>query len=66
MAATKLKIARIQKGITQWQLANQLGIGNTKLSMIETGRLKPTEDIKKKCSGILNVAVKDLFPENKR
>jgi DNA-binding XRE family transcriptional regulator len=65
MVVTNLKIARIRRGIPQWRLASQLGIGNTKLSMIETGRLEPTNEIKVACSRILKEPIGEIFPEQK-
>ena len=62
MAVTNLKIGRIRKGIPQWRLASQIGICYTKLSMIETGRLEAPDEIKKKCSRILSIPLKELFP----
>jgi len=66
MEATNLKIARIRKGIPQWEFAAQIGIDATKLSKIENGRLESTEEIKKVCSKALKIPLKELFPENKR
>ena len=63
MPVTHLKIERIKREIPQWRLASQLGIDHTKLSMIETGWLEAPDEIKKKCSKILSLPVKELFPE---
>ena len=60
---TNLKIVRIKRGIPQWKLASQIGIDNTKLSLIETGRLEASDSIKKKCSRLLNLPIKELFPD---
>lgn len=63
MGVTNLKLARIKKGISQWQLAGQIGIGYTKLSMIETGRIEATDEVKRKCSKVLGIPIRELFPE---
>ena len=36
-----LKIARILKGISQWDLSQKTGIPNYRISLIENGRVKP-------------------------
>ena len=64
MNVTNLKIERIRSGILQYKLATQIGIVNTKLSMIETGRLEPEEEVKIACSKILKKPIKDLFPSS--
>jgi len=61
MGMTNLKIVRMKKGISQWKLASQIGIDPSKLSQIETGRLEPSEDVKKACARMLKMSVKNLF-----
>ncbi len=36
-----LKVARIDKGLSQWDLAGETGIPNYRISLIETGRAQP-------------------------
>ena len=62
---TYLKLVRLGQGLRQWELAQKIGISHTKLSMIETGRLQPTDDIKKACAKVLKVPVKALFKEQR-
>lgn len=59
-----LKLERIRRGIKQWEFARELGIDNTKLSMIENGRITPGEEIKKKCSRLLKTPINVLFPKH--
>jgi transcriptional regulator with XRE-family HTH domain len=59
---TKLKIERLRRGIRQWDLANRSGIDNTKLSLIETGQLMPSKEIKRAISKVLRIPVRVLFP----
>jgi transcriptional regulator with XRE-family HTH domain len=38
----RLKLWRLQQGLTQEQAALRLGIGESTLAILETGRLRPT------------------------
>ena len=40
-----LKLARVKSGIRQYDLAARLGISPSRLSEIESGRRKPSEEI---------------------
>lgn len=45
---------RLEAGITQWKMAEQLNMGETKLSRIESGRIKKvSQDLIKKMAEIL-------------
>ena len=59
---TSLKVERMKAGLMQWELARDLGMDPTKLSMIETGRLVPTEELKRAISKALKRPVEALFP----
>ena len=39
-----LAIARILKSISQWELAGKTGIPNYRISLIETGKARPSDD----------------------
>lgn len=39
-----LKIIRIIRGLTQWDLAEKTGIPNYRISSIELGKKKPTDE----------------------
>jgi hypothetical protein len=45
MILTKIKLARMQQGIRQWDLAQRAGISESRLSKIETGRIVPSSSI---------------------
>ncbi len=60
---TNLKIERIRSGMRQWELAGKVGIDTSKLSLIESGRLVPSEELKKAISKALNKPVKIVFGE---
>jgi transcriptional regulator with XRE-family HTH domain len=38
----RLKLWRLQQGMTQAQAARRVGIGESTLAMLESGRLRPT------------------------
>ncbi len=60
-----LKIKRWEAGIKQYELAILLGCSSTYLSMVENGRVEPTEKFKKKVAEIFNENTGDIFAENK-
>ena len=53
--------ARSWQNLKQWQLANLIGIHNTEMSKIETGRTDPSDELKQKIAEALRVNVEDLF-----
>lgn len=57
----KLKFKRIEKGLTQFQLAEQIGATNQTISEYERGRVKPSYDNMKKISEVLDTPVGELF-----
>lgn len=56
----RLRIAR--KGLTQWELTLKTGISQTRISLIENGYVKPTEDEKVKIAEALGLKVEEVFP----
>ena len=46
----------------QWQLAQQIGIGNTRLSKYETGREEAPPEIIAKIEEVLGVRIKKAKP----
>ncbi|MGE6629850.1 helix-turn-helix transcriptional regulator [Bacillus sp. NPDC077027] len=66
MKLEKLRAERISQGKTQTYMAKQLGYKYTSgYANIEMGRTKPSLDIAKQISDILNVGVNELFFEQK-
>jgi transcriptional regulator with XRE-family HTH domain len=59
-----LKIRRWEAGLRQYELASHLGCSASYLSMVENGRMEPTEEFKAKAAAVLQIEVKALFPEN--
>lgn len=59
----KLKILRILKGLTQFELQRQSDVSHSTICMIERGIRRPTNQQKKKLSMALEVSEKVIFPE---
>jgi len=57
----KLKFKRIEKGLTQIQLAELIGATNQTISEYERGRVKPSYDNMVKISKALETPVQELF-----
>ncbi len=57
----RLKEIRVKKGITQFQLAEQVGIDAKHMSHIETGRSFPKADLIEKFSFVLEVDYNEFF-----
>ncbi len=56
-----LKIKRWERGIKQYELAILLGCSPTYLSMVENGRIEPSDQFKEKVAEIFNLEIKDIF-----
>jgi transcriptional regulator with XRE-family HTH domain len=57
-----LKLALLRSGEAQYELASRLGIGETRLSRIVRGRVRPTPEERKGIAEELGVPEADLFP----
>lgn len=60
----KLKIARMEKKLSQTEFANKLGISIQSVSNYETGKANPSYETMKKISEILETSVDELFFSN--
>lgn len=60
---TKLKLAFIASGITQYEAARALGASETRVSRIVQGRVAPTEAEKGRLAEVLARSVEELFGE---
>lgn len=60
-----LKVKRWETGLKQYELANRLECSAPYLSMVENGRVEPTEEFKARVAVIFNVTVDELFPDQK-
>jgi DNA-binding XRE family transcriptional regulator len=57
----RLKAARVLKGMTQLQLADQVGLKEIEISRIETGRCEPHLPMKEKIAAVLEKPTFELF-----
>ena len=62
LLARHIQKIRKEKGLTQEQLAEHLGISYTHMSYLELGYRIPNLHIMQKIADILQVKVKDLIP----
>jgi len=53
---------RKQKGLSQTQLAKLIGVAQSTIAMIETGKIMPSLRTALRLSRILGVPVEELFP----
>ena len=61
----RLKIARIEKGLSQQQLADEIGVTRQTIGLIEKGQYNPTLNLCVKLAKVLNKTLNDLFWEDK-
>ena len=57
----KLKSVRLEKGLTQEELASKVGVSRQTINYIERGKYKPTILLALKISRVLEVKVEDIF-----
>jgi len=62
MSNNRLKAARVEKGLTQLQLAELLSVKEIEVSRLETGRATPDPEMKRRIAEILNKPAYELFP----
>ena len=55
MDGMSLKFERLKRGWSQWDLAERTGIRNYRLSLIECGRVEPTDRERKALSAALDL-----------
>ena len=60
-ANTRMKAARVLKGITQLQLADKVATREIEISRIETGRVQPTTELKQRIAEALGKPTFELF-----
>ena len=60
MKAKRMKAARIILGMNQLDLANKVGVSETLISRIETGRHEPPRELKERIASVLNIATYEV------
>jgi plasmid maintenance system antidote protein VapI len=58
-----LKMALMRRGVRQYDAARLLGITDTRMSRIICGRLKATEEEKKRLAQLLQMPAEELFAD---
>ena len=67
MENIKLKIARVQKGLSQQELADLCEVTRQTIGLIEKGKYNQTLNLCVRIATILNLTLNDLFwDENKK
>lgn len=61
--AKRIKQLRVEKGMTQLDVASKMGIDDSSYRKIESGRTNPTSRTLYKLAVALDVSVAELFPE---
>ena len=60
----RIKTARKEKGLTQAKLAEMVGVGNTHISHIETGKTIPSFELVVNVMNALDLTPNELINEN--
>ncbi|MGN7941211.1 helix-turn-helix transcriptional regulator [Virgibacillus sp. 6R] len=61
----KVKIARVQVGLTQQQLADQIGVTRQTISLIEKGKYNPTLKLCLDICYVVNKTLDEIFWKEK-
>lgn len=65
MAVSKIKIARVEKDLTQEDLAKKVGVTRQTIGLIETGRYNPSLNLCIEICRVLGKTLNDLFWEDR-
>ena len=57
----RMKAARVLRGLTQMQLAEQIGLKEIEISRLETGRARPAPDLRRRIATILQKPTYEIF-----
>lgn len=66
MKNIKMKVARVQKELTQEELADMVGVTRQTIGMIETGNYNPSLNLCIEICKTLDKTLDDLFWENEQ
>ena len=61
MENIKLKLARVEKGLSQQELADLCEVTRQTIGLIEKGKYNPTLNLCIKLARVLNLTLNDLF-----
>lgn len=57
----RLKVARVSEGLTQFQLAELIGLREVDISRFETGRGSPAPTVRQRLAAVLKRPAFELF-----
>ena len=57
----RMKAARVLRGLTQMQLAEQIGLKEIEISRLETGRARPDPALRLRIAEILQKPAHEIF-----
>lgn len=60
--ANRLRVLRAERRLTQWDVAERIGISQGTYSLWEIGRITPTEEQRDQIAAALDVSVAELLP----
>lgn len=66
MAKTKLRIARMAKGMSLTEFSELVRVNRGTLSLIETGRLSATPEMQNRLCWLLGINPREVFDEQER
>lgn len=58
---SKLKDYRLERGYTQEELADRLGVTRQTIIAIEQGKYQPTLHLASRCAKLFRVSIEDIF-----
>lgn len=61
MLPTNLKIERLRRNLTQFDIADELGVNRSYVSLLETSREYPSEEVAKKLEDYFNKPISYLL-----
>ena len=63
MENMNLRIARVKRKISQWELSYKTKISQGRISLFESGFRQPTKEQAEKIAEALRVDIKEIFPD---
>jgi transcriptional regulator with XRE-family HTH domain len=63
MENMNLRIARVKRKISQWELSYKTKISQGRISLFESGFRQPTKEQAEKIADVLQVDIKEIFSE---
>ena len=63
MELLPLKLERMKRKISQWELAKKFGMSQTEISMYETGKRRVPLSMRGRYASLLGANIDILFPE---